>query len=867
MVKCLFTAKSALLVAASVLPMQAVMAQGSPDETPETDENVIVVSGSIVQALQSSIGEKRRAVNVTDIASSDDVGRFPDENIAAALTRLPGVATQVDQGQPRYIQVRGAPNRWTSVSIDGIPQTGTDEGQAGRAFRFDAVPAVILSQLRINKSLTPDITAEAVTANVDLITFSPLEQEGISINGDIGYGFMDLGNGEQRQGSLRASYSEETWGITLGGSHYRREQVTNTNEANYREVDGVIVPQDFDFRTYFTDRETNGAYGTIEFKPVSGQRFFATGIFTQFLDFEQRNQYEFELRTGVGTRTPTEGELFGVEVEGAFNDATYRNENIIGLIGSDLEFDDWGLSFRLGYTNTLNTTRLPLTLTETARIDDVSLTYERSDPRFPRITGLFRTDSDGLVDGNFVNPRFGTPITSLDQLEFTGFNFILPIITRSESDAYTARLDTYKEFDDFTIRAGAMYQRREIAGNIFGDVDIVPLSVIGQDANAYLTNQPWDNNFNTGIPFTYTANEQLNIDQERLLEQAGINLAELNAPSSLFDQEETIISPYVMGEFDFGALRVVAGVRAEYYDNTVSGFSDAGGVQTPLSFQQDFFDFFPSVNLTYEITPDLLLRFAGTRGTARPAYAAVRIGSSIDDNEETIDAGNPELIPEKTWGLDGSLEYYLPSNGIVSVAVFSRFVEDVLFASSLPVTSDAFDTDQFDRTGYLLDAQFNGESGTVLGVEFNFEHQFDFLPGALSGFGFQGNLTLLDGEFDAIDETGQRVTSPFQGLSDTIVNTSIFYEKYGVSARVAYQWRSDFIDTIGGLGIGDGDGRGAFENLDITLRYQVNDNIALFADLANVTNEVYTAFQGTTDFPVEVEQIGSRYLFGVRFDF
>lgn len=102
---------------------------------------------------------------------------------------------------------------------------------------------------------------------------------------------------------------------------------------------------------------------------------------------------------------------------------------------------------------------------------------------------------------------------------------------------------------------------------------------------------------------------------------------------------------------------------------------------------------------------------------------------------------------------------------------------------------------------------------------------------------------------------------------DTIANASVFYEKFGISARISYQWRSDYLDTVGGLGIGEGESRGAYESLDVSLRYQITENFAVFADLANLTDEIYTALDRTDDFAVEVEQIGSRYLFGVRLDF
>ena len=225
--------KGAQLAAASMLALLAATpaygqaASGGTDmvsfpagEPPAEDEGEIVVVGSILQAQRSSIAQKRNADNLIDVAAADAVGRFPDQNSAAALARLPAVAVQRDQGQERYIQVRGAPNRWTSVSIDGVPMIGVDEGGTTRAYRFDAIPAVLLSGLAINKSLTSDIQAEAIVASIDLRTYSPMSEKGLNIQGDLGYGFMELGGGEQRQGSLRASWSNDVVGIALGGSNY-----------------------------------------------------------------------------------------------------------------------------------------------------------------------------------------------------------------------------------------------------------------------------------------------------------------------------------------------------------------------------------------------------------------------------------------------------------------------------------------------------------------------------------------------------------------------------------------------------------------------------------------------------------------------
>lgn len=221
----------------------------------------------------------------------------------------------------------------------------------------------------------------------------------------------------------------------------------------------------------------------------------------------------------------------------------------------------------------------------------------------------------------------------------------------------------------------------------------------------------------------------------------------------------------------------------------------------------------------------------------------------------------PDLKPEYTWGLDASLEYYLPGGGIASISAFHRWVDNVLYQNQQAVGTDLYDSDGVDRSAYLLTSTFNGTSGKLYGVEFNYQQQFSFLPSPLDGFGFQGNLALLDGDFD----TPTQKNIPFQGLSDTVLNTSLYYEKYGLSARVSYQWRSDWLDTLGGLG--SGEYRNGYDNLDVSVRYAVNDNLTLFADATNLTDAIYMAYQGDESMPTEVEQVGRRYMFGVRFGF
>ncbi|MDJ0276382.1 TonB-dependent receptor [Sphingomonas sp. 2R-10] len=868
---------AAIPASAQQLAMYATPAgdAGSPAGDPAASDE-IVVTGSIVEAQRSSIRQKRMADNVVDIAAADAVGRFPDQNSAAALARLPAVAVQRDQGQERYIQVRGAPNRWTSVSIDNVPVIGVDEGGTTRAYRFDAIPAVLLSGLAINKSLTSNLQAEAIVANIDLRTYSPMSEKGLSVQGDLGYGVMGLGSGEQRQGSLRASWSNDVFGVVLGGSHYRRHQVTDNREVGlYDEPTGAsdtqFGPTEIDIRSYRLIRENNGLFAGVEYQPVEGQRLWAKAIYTDFGDNEQRNQYELRLdRAASGTRNLTAGDLVRVPVRGTFNDGRYLTRNYINTIGGELDGPSgFKAAVALNYTRTENTTYLPLVQASTPASASPSLTYDFSDPRFPFVQ-LYATNA-GTVPGR------GAPLPGFDQRTLAG---PIAIIGRQDSftDSYTVKLDLSQELGAVTLSAGGLYADRTITGFTFATANIVNLasfpagSGLVFDVNRYVTDQRWDTGFPLGFTLNTIDNKAMRRDLDTILARLrtlGTYDPARDVPvSNRYALGEKLLAGYGMARLAFDGGQVVAGLRVEHFDLDNRGTATlAGGRPQPLSVGQRYTDLFPSVDTRFDLTRALVFRIAGQRGIARPSFGEIRVGSSIDDTASPgqIGGGNPTLRPEYTWGIDSSLEYYLPGSGILSVAGFHRWVDNVLYGNTRRVGSDAFDAGGIDRSNYLLSSTFNGKAGTLYGVELNYQQQFAFLPGALDGFGFQGNVTLIDGSFD----TAERQDIRFPGTSNRIANASLYYEKFGLSARVSYQHRTRWLDTLGGLGLGGGSDeyRAGYDNVDVAIRYAVTPNLSLFADLNNLTDAVYSAYQGNAGRPTEVEQIGRRYLGGIRFNF
>lgn len=871
---------------AAFLPALAYAAETAPEplgaDAAEGAVEEIVVSGSILQAQAASVQAKRDSLIVADIAAADAVGRFPDQNSAAALSRLPAVAVQRDQGQERYIQVRGAPNRWTSVTIDGVPMIGVDEGGDTRAYRFDAVPAVLLSSMAVNKSMVPSLSAEAIVASIDLRTYSPMDRQGLHISGDLGYGFMGQGGGEQRQGSARLSWSNDTFGVVVGASHYRRKQITDNREVGLYDAptsaaDTTFGPTEFDIRQYQIERWSKGAFAALEYRPAEGTRLLGNFIFTQFNDDEQRNQYELRLdRAAAGVRNLASGDLVSVPLRGSFNYGEYRNSNYIGTLGADQDFDSGlSLKLRLNYARTDNSSYLPLVQASTGSgLASPSLTYDRSDPRFPLVT-LYQTVA-GAAPGTFAR---GPLLTNFNQASLVpGGAILIAAVQHTVSDSYTAKFDAAYDMGDVTLEAGALYADRKISGNNFSFANVAAIGALGAavglpfDVNRYVTSTPWDTQFPLGFTLNYVDNRAMRADIDKLLpalEVAGRFNPAANVPvTDKYDQAEQTLSGYVMATAELGMATIVGGVRVEHYRLSNSGTARIGAVSTPLTVKSSITDLFPSINARFDLTDSLVVRLAVQRGVSRPAYGAIRVGSSINDTASpgTITGGNPGLRPEYTWGVDGSVEYYLPGGGIASIAAFHRWVDNVFYQNVQPVGSDVFDTPGTDRSNYLLTSTFNGENGRLYGVELNLQQQFSFLPSPLDGLGFQGNVTWLGGQFDTQLIGGvQQKGIAFQGLSDKIANASLYFEKYGLSARVSYQWRSDWLDTLGGLG--SGEYRKAYGNLDVSVRYKVNDAITLFADAANLTDEKYIAYEGTYDKPTEVEQIGSRFMFGARFNF
>ncbi|MEQ9109555.1 MAG: TonB-dependent receptor [Rhodospirillaceae bacterium] len=824
--------------------------QQSGQQVAAAIDEIVVTSTPIRDSQAAALKQKQEADNVLDIIAADTIGRFPDQNLADSLGRIPGLAIERDQGQARFINFRGAPFRYTSIAFDGVDVPGAENG---RIPRFDSFPSVITSSIEVNKAVTPDMPGEAVAGFIDINTFSPFQYEGLRVSAEGGYGNQNLGDVGIEKYNARVSYSNDQFGILGFYSFNKRGRITDNREyeLSIDPATNQITPDNLDFRSYRGERKDKAYGGTIEFRPSENVEVFARTIYSEFIDEEERNQFDFDITDGAGiTGTPlqpTSGYQPLVLVSRLLEDGVYNNSTWTNTLGADIVSGDWTYTVQGNYTETENDTDLPIPLSAGGT---VALSYDISDIEDPIV--------------NVFSPFTMTP-TDINALSYAA-NLGLVFVTESDIKAWKLKFDAERETELFggtLFKAGVQADLRDATGQSSG-VSISPLNG-NVDINSFVTNTPWDTDFDTSLGATNVDN----IGLIKALDAAGAFNRSFD-PVNDTDIDENIYAAYAMATTDFEWGNVVYGLRAEYTDFATSGSQINGAVLTPITFDDTYFNVLPSVHVNIDLQDDLKLRFSGTTGVSRPTYTELRASATVDPVNLEIDGGNPFLKTEKSYGFDTSLEWYFDEASIVSIGAYYRAIDNVIYADTTTVPDGSVFAPELIASGTptTVNSFFNGEDGELMGLELNLIAQATFLPYPFDGFGVAGNLTLLDSKFTA--PTRPQGTFDLPGTSDVIYNASIFYENFGLSVRLNYQFRDDWLSTT------ENDSLTEFwaeeERLDLSIRYALpieaeGVSFALFANANNLTNAKDVRYVNTARTPNQVEGFGSRYLVGLRVDY
>ena len=803
------------------------------------DQSSIIVTGARASRLQG-IERKRALPVIADVVSSDGIGKLPDYNTAEALQRLPGISVEIDQSEPRYVVIRGVDPNLNQVTIDGNT-VGIPEAE-GRRVALDTIPSGLVAAIEVIKTVTPDYDANAIGGSINIVTptafdrsddFTSLTGRGIYNDAADKLGFGASGIHSQRFGDF---------GVVVGGSYSRR--FINSQlvaPLGWEEVaDGFTSPTAVRLFDYAIKRERIGGIVNLDWRPSSDVRFYIRNIYNEFSDREERDQFDYDLFRGDAVVSGNQVTFDRGRASREFrqNEQTQKLYNISP--GVDLRFGN--IDLELNYTYARAQERTPVR-------DDIE----------------FRTGSQAvstlLVDGEL--PTFA----AIDERLFEPDFFPLRRIRiRRESiveDLHALRGDltfNFADVSDSFLKVGAKFTDRskdrdnsQAQFEPFDDVTFADTgAVLPEIANYY----DGDYRFGPGMDYQGVL-DYFFTDNPDLLELQEDTTA-FNELSSDYRVSEQIYAGYTMASIEFGDLTAIGGVRIEHTEGTYDAFAirdtdGDGNIEVsdiaPLSFDTSYTHVLPSLLLNYRPSRDLALRAAWTNTIGRPNYSAVVPTFEEEDGEGA--AGNPDLEPFTSMGLDFSAEFYPDAESIFSLAVFYKNIKNPIYTQRILNTT-------FAGVDLLsLSQPQNATEGNLYGIEANVVRQLTFLPAPLDGFGISANVTFVDSD---VEVPGRDDKLPFFRQSSWIIGTALFYEKGPFEARIAMDYRDEYLVGVGGSAATDSY-VGERTVFDARIAYMIMDGIELFSSVSNIGEEPLVEYQGIPS------QIEGREAYGLNVDF
>ena len=789
--------------------------------------------------LNSSLSRQRQAAGVESVLTRDAVGQFPDQNVAEAVRRAPGVNVLNDQGEGRFIAVRGLDPNLNAASINGarVPAPESDV----RSVALDVIPAELVESIEIKKTLTPDMDADTIGASIEINTTSALDRlkPFLAVAAEGSYNDATGDWSPKVSADFSRTFGDRL-GVAGGLSYYKRSFATDNIEADdWDETGGVVSAKTLEFRDYDVTRKRLGGSLSLDYRLTDTTDLYARILASQFDDHEYRKRVIFEMdgdpRSGTATTAVFNSADDRITVirdlKDRFESQTIRSY----VVGGKTETGPWTFDYSAAYSKAREKEAGSLDPTRfRQRFNGAGLevAFDYSDmekPTYDVISG----------EARFLDPsRYG-----FYRLEHTQLSL-------SEDEEAVVKFDAARSFvldsGELELQAGAKARRRSKTYDLQLDYydgysgSYTLADVLGRQDYGLAPIDPVPAPGSTaGHFYGNAANYELS-DLDTAFESAIADYA----------VDEDINAGYVLARYRSGPLRLVGGVRVEQTQNDIRGnlveLVEAGATRngvvladdtvfvTPQSFSRDYTDWLPSATLRYEAASNLVLRGGAFRSVVRPGIGKIAprfIIEESDAGEREGEFGNPDLQPFEAWNFDVSAEWYFAPEAVLSGGVFYKkidnFIVDAEFANGV------FNGVPYDEAVIPI----NGEEATVKGFEFNYQQVLSFLPEPLDGFLVGFNYTYTDSEGDVL---GRKI--PLPASSENTFNATLGYEKGPVSLRLAASYRDKYLDELGGDEETD---RYVADHIqyDLSAKYKVSPNVQIVAELVNLGDEPYVAYQ------------------------
>ncbi|MCW0199710.1 TonB-dependent receptor [Sphingopyxis sp.] len=887
------------------------------DTAADGGQDEIVVTG-FRQSLQAALNVKRDSVAAVDAIVAEDIAKFPDQNLAESLQRIPGISIQRDGGEGRAITVRGLGAQFTRVRLNGLETVATSTDGASsnrdRAFDFNVFASELFSSIVVHKTAEASLDEGSLGAVVDLNTGNPLGGKAglhgaLSLVGS--YNDLSKDLGPRVAGLLSWRNDAGTFGASVSAAYSKQNTLELGNnsvrwaQAKFRSVDGVSCaaanatcdPVSLAFHPRIPRygeiahrRERLGLTGSVQFAPTDATKISIDALYSRFREDREEKWGEVLLRSNeknFDVLNPVIDSNNNL-ISATFNNAYVRTEHY--LRQSQTEFyqiggswdQDIGDSFRFTLLGGFSKSDANIPVETTVAFDDrdaQGYSYDYSDMKSPLLT-------------------FGTDVTDPSNFQLAEIRDRPSNVTNKFK---TAQLRTeWDVADGFQIKAGGMWRRFNfdtvaftrdtvVCGssgpdNVLGTItcsssvygfpvtselsDLFTLGRSGQPAGN--SNQWVIANFPAATDYTHLYDRTANPDIGNTR-----SVQETTSGGYLqFDAKGELLGLRYAGN---------AGIR---YVRTAQVSSSGSGV----TVRRHYDDWLPSFNIALFPTDDVIVRGAIGKVITRPSFGNLNPSGSIDGFNYKATYGNPYLDPYRATNFDAGIEWYFAPQAVLSIAGFIKSIDSFPVSGTYSATLAQLGLDKsallpsspayinFDpNQQYVVSAQVNGKGAKLKGVELAAQVPFSAFvdQGFISHFGILANATFISSKADytvqgpavvpggpLISET--RSTTLF-GVSKRAYNGTLYYDDGAFSARVSASYRSRYVDANSGTG-NIFEGYGATWNMDASVRYKLTEWVELSVEGNNLLDTYRYRF---TDFDAdrsyENNHFGRTILFGARF--
>ncbi len=797
----------------------------------DVDSSIIVVGQVANQA--SALSRQRAADGVESVLTRDAIGQFPDQNVAESIRRLPGVNILNDQGEGRFVSVRGLDPELNSASINGtrVPAPESDV----RSVALDVIPSELIESIEIKKSLTPDMDGDTIGASIEINTTSAFDRKKDLYSVKLEGSYNDYADALTPKGSFDFSTRlSDRFGIAGGASYYKRKfETDNIEAADWAETDdGVAYAGEVQYRDYNVQRERLGGSLSFDWLATDTTKLYARGLYSEFKDQEYRGDIIFimdeEPRSGSATSAQFSDADGRIEVRRRMKDR-FEKQKIKSLtLGGETNTGPWKVTYSGSWSEASereNGSIDPTRFRARFQNNGVNVGFDYSDPMKPLYT----------VTGNTT--RFLDPTRySFNELERTD-------LSDSRDREYTVKGDISRSFvsdhGTFTVQTGAKARWRKKSYNLDSSV------YDGYDGTYTLADVLGDQSYRIANilplpsqngPTDFFYNNQGNFELNPLDTL-------LNSTTSDYSVKEDILAAYMLGRWDSDTLRVIGGVRMEQTRNDIRAFvtqtdEDENVTITPNRFHRNYTNWLPSLTVRYEPTRNLVFRLGGYKSLVRPKLSQLAPRFDINEDREAT-LGNPDLRPYSAWNADLSAEWYFGTNAALTGGFFWKSIKDFVVEQRITDPGTVYGVDYTELTTYI-----NGDKAKIKGFELSYSQVMSFLPAPFDGLLINANYTYTDAKGTVLTDGDiadpRRV--PLAASSKNTFNLVLGYEKGPVSLRAAGTYRDKYLDELGSEADQDRYVDDHFQ-IDLSAKYRILPGVRLFAEWINVGNEPYFAYQ------------------------